>query len=73
MGSDCAFVPQYEEVQIVKLTRQRAGLSEEPTQALIDSQSVKTTGSVEQKGFVKSMTQKQVIGEQVWLLSLIRH
>ena len=34
---------------IVKLTRQRAGLSEEPTQALIDSQSVKTTGAVEQK------------------------
>ena len=36
---------------LVKLTRQRAGLSENPTQALIDSQSVKTTGAVEQKGF----------------------
>ena len=36
---------------LVKLTRQRAGLSEEPTQALIDSQSVKTTGATEQKGF----------------------
>ena len=29
----------------------RAGLSENPPQALIDSQSVKTTGAVEQNGF----------------------
>ena len=36
---------------LVKETRKRAGLNEEPTQALIDSQSVKTTGPVEQKGF----------------------
>ena len=36
---------------LVKVTRQRAERSEEPTQALIDSQSVKTTGAVEQKGF----------------------
>ena len=36
---------------LVKLTWQKAGLSEEPTQALIDSQSVKTTGAVDQKGF----------------------
>ena len=36
---------------LVKVKRQRAGLIEEPTQALIDSQSVKTTGAVEQKGF----------------------
>ena len=36
---------------LVKLTRQKVGLSEEPTQALIDSQSVKTTGAVEQKSF----------------------
>ena len=35
----------------VKFTRQSAGLSEEPIQALIDSQSVKTTGAVEQKDF----------------------
>lgn len=37
---------------LVKVTRQRAGLSEEPAQALIDSQSVKTPRAVEQKGFV---------------------
>ncbi len=36
---------------LVKLTRQRAGLSKNPIQALIYSQSVKTTGAVEQKGF----------------------
>ncbi|MBR4641173.1 MAG: transposase [Selenomonadaceae bacterium] len=44
---------------IVKLTRQRAGLSEEPTQALIDSQSVKTTGAVEQKGFDAGKKRKE--------------
>ena len=31
---------------LVKLTRQKARLSESPTQVLIDSQSVKTTGAV---------------------------
>ena len=31
---------------LVKLTRQRGSLSEEPTQALIDSQSVKATGTL---------------------------
>ena len=36
---------------LVKVTRQKARLSEEPTQALIDSQSVKTTRAVEQKDF----------------------
>ena len=44
---------------LVKLTRQRAGLSEEPTQALIDSQSVKTTGAVEQKGFDAGKKRKE--------------
>ena len=33
---------------IARETRRSAGLSEEPTHALIDSQSVKTTGAVEQ-------------------------
>ena len=36
---------------LAKITRQKASLSEMPTQALIDSQCVKTTGAVEQKGF----------------------
>ena len=44
---------------LVKLTRQRSGLSEEPTQALIDSQSVKTTGAVEQKGFDAEKKRKE--------------
>ena len=44
---------------LVKITRQRAGLSEEPTQALIDSQSVKTTGAVEQKGFDMGKKRKE--------------
>ena len=44
---------------LVKLTRQRAGLSEEPTQALIDSQSVKTTGAVEQKDFDMGKKRKE--------------
>ena len=33
-------------VHLVRVTRQRAGLNERPTQALIDSQNVKTTGQV---------------------------
>lgn len=37
--------------QLVKLTRQNVGMSEEPTQSLIDSQSVKTSDATEQKGF----------------------
>ena len=44
---------------LVKLTRQKAGLSEEPTQALIDSQSVKTTGAVEQRGFDAEKKRKE--------------
>ena len=44
---------------LVNLTRQRAGLSKEPTQALIDSQSVKTTGAVEQKSFDMGKKQKE--------------
>ena len=44
---------------LVKLTRQKAGLSESPTQALIDSQSVKTTGAVEQKGFDMGKKRKE--------------
>ena len=44
---------------LVKVTRQKAGLSEEPTQALIDSQSVKTTGAVEQKGFDMGKKRKE--------------
>lgn len=36
---------------LMKEMRQRAGLSQKPTQALIDSQNVKTTGDIEQKGF----------------------
>ena len=44
---------------LVKLTRQKADLSEEPTQALIDSQSVKTTGAVEQKGFDMGKKRKE--------------
>ena len=44
---------------LVKKTRRSAGLSEEPTQALIDSQSVKTTGAVEQKGFDMGKKQKE--------------
>ena len=44
---------------LVKLTRRRAGLSEEPTQALIDSQSVKTTGAVEQRGFDMGKKRKE--------------
>ena len=43
----------------MKLTRQRAGLDEMPTQALIDSQSVKTTGAVEQKGFDMGKKRKE--------------
>ena len=42
----------------LNVTRQRAYLSENPTQALIDSQSVKTTGAVEQKGFNMGKKQK---------------
>ena len=44
---------------LVKLSRQKAGLSVEPTQALIDSQSVKTTGAVEQKGFDMGKKRKE--------------
>ena len=44
---------------LVKLTRKNAGLSEEPTQALIDSQSVKTTSAVEQKGFDAGKKRKE--------------
>ena len=44
---------------IVKITHQRAGLNEMPTQALIDSQSVKTTGAVEQKGFDMGKKRKE--------------
>ena len=44
---------------LVKLTRQRAGLSKEPTQALIDSQTVKTTGAVDQKGFDAGKKRKE--------------
>ena len=44
---------------LVKLTRQKAGLSEEPTQALIDSQSVKTTSAVDQKGFDMGKKRKE--------------
>ena len=44
---------------LVKVTRQRTGLSEEPTQALIDSQSVKTTGAVEQKDFDMGKKRKE--------------
>ena len=44
---------------LVRLTRQRAGLSGEPTQALIDSQSVKKTGAVEQKGFDMEKKRKE--------------
>ena len=44
---------------LVKVTRQKAGLSENPTQALIDSQSVKTTGAVDQKGFDMGKKRKE--------------
>ena len=44
---------------LVKVTRQKAGLSENPTKALIDSQSVKTTGAVEQKGFDAGKKRKE--------------
>lgn len=37
----------------------KAGLSENPTQALIDSQSVKTTGAVDQKGFDMGKKRKE--------------
>ena len=37
---------------LVKLTRQKAGLSIEPTQAFIDSQSVKTTGQSSKKALI---------------------
>ena len=45
--------------QLVKLTRQKAGLNENPIQALIDSQSVKTTGAVEQKDFDMGKKRKE--------------
>ena len=44
---------------LVKVTRQKAGLSENPTQALIDSQSVKTTGAFELKGFDAGKKRKE--------------
>ena len=44
---------------LVKLTREKAGLSENPTQALIDSQSVKTTATTEQKGFDMGKKRKE--------------
>ena len=36
---------------LVKLTREKAGKNPEPTYAIIDSQSVKTTSANEQRGF----------------------
>ena len=64
IGFAVSFEPDYFNIikilqHLVKLTRQRAGLSEEPTQALIDSQSVKTTGAVEQKGFDAGKKRKE--------------
>ena len=50
-----------------------AGLSEEPTQTLIDSQSVKTTGAVEQKGFdmEKNERSKKADSHRLyWLLNV---
>ena len=44
---------------LVKLTRQREGLSENPTQALINLQSIKTTGAVEQKAFDAKKKRKE--------------
>ena len=37
--------------QLVKITRSNAGRNEDPTYAIIDSQSVKTTYASEQRGF----------------------
>ena len=44
---------------LVKLTQQKAGLPEEPTEVLIDSQRVKTTGAVDQKGFDMGKKRKE--------------
>ena len=61
----------------VKLTRQRAGLCEKPTQALIDLQSVKTTGAVEQKALMREKTKginRQIVTDDIGcLLSVVIH
>lgn len=44
---------------LVKVTRQKAGLEDEPQEALIDSQSVKTVGASEVRGFDKGKKRKE--------------
>lgn len=44
---------------LVKLTRQKEGRDDNPTYALIDSQSVKTTYDADQKGFDMGKKQKE--------------
>ena len=48
--------------RLVIITRKNAGRCEEPTYAIIDSQSVKTVGSGEERGFDGGKKRKEERG-----------